>query len=97
MPLTEPNAKTLAAAGLIRAGLADDAHAGVLIIQQNGGSAAGPVGGELEELLIAVTALSVRVLLAANGWDVDRALAVIQQWTDQYAKHPATQRPGPGA
>jgi hypothetical protein len=31
------------------------------------------------------------VLLSANGWDVDRALAVIEQWTEQYAKHPATQ------
>jgi hypothetical protein len=96
MPLTEPTAKTLAAAGLIRAGLADDAQAGVLIIQQNGGRDAGPAGGELEELVIALTALSVRVLLSANGWDVDRALAVIDQWTEQYAKHPATQ-PGPGA
>jgi hypothetical protein len=94
MPLTEPTAKTLAAASLIRAGLADDAHTGVLIIQQNGGRDAD--AGELEELLIAVTALSVRVLLSANGWDVDRALAVIDQWTEQYAKHPATQ-PGPGA
>ena len=94
MPLTEPTAKTLAAAGLIRAGLAADADAGVLIIQQNGGRDAN--AGELEELLIAMTALSVRVLLSANGWDVDRALAVIEQWTEQYAKHPATQ-PGAGA
>jgi hypothetical protein len=94
MPLSGPNAKTLAAAGLIRAGLADDSHAGVLIIQQNGG--ANRDVGELEELLIAMTSLSVRVLLAANGWDVDRALAVIEQWTEQYAKHPATQ-PGHGA
>jgi hypothetical protein len=96
MPLTEPTAKTLAAASLIRAGLADDAQAGVLIIQQNGGRNAGPAGGELEELLIAMTALSARVLLSANGWDVNRALAVIDQWTEQYAKHPASQ-PGPGA
>ena len=94
MPLTETTAKTLAAAGLIRAGLADDAHAGVLIIQQNGGRDAN--AAELEKLLIAVTALSVRVLLSANGWNVDEALAVIEQWTEQYAKHPATQ-PGPGA
>ena len=45
MPLTEPTAKTLAAASLIRAGLADDAQAGVLIIQQNGGHDAGPPAG----------------------------------------------------
>jgi hypothetical protein len=94
MPLIEPTAKTLAAAGLIRTGLADDADAGVLIIQQNGGATA-EKAGELEELVIALTALSVRVLLSANGWDVPRAVKVIEQWTDQYAKHPATQ-PGPG-
>jgi hypothetical protein len=91
MPLTEPNAKTLAAAGLIRAGLADDADAGVLIIQQNGGKHPGDVG-ELEELVIALTSLSVRVLLSACGWDVDRAVKVVEQWTDRYAKHPATRR-----
>ena len=64
----------------------------MLIIQQNGGRDAN--AAELEKLLIAVTALSVRVLLSANGWNVDEALAVIEQWTEQYAKHPATQ---PGA
>jgi hypothetical protein len=85
MPLTEPNAKTLAAASLIHAGLMDDADAGVLIIQQNGGRAAGPAGGELEELIIALTALSVRVLLSANGFDADRAAKVIDQWTKRYA------------
>jgi hypothetical protein len=91
MPLTEPNAKTLAAAGLIRAGLADDADAGVLIIQQNGGQYPGDTG-QLEELVIAVTALSVRVLLSACGWDVDQAVKIIEQWQENYAKHPATRR-----
>jgi hypothetical protein len=85
MPLTEPTAKTLAAASLIRAGLVDDADTGVLIIRQNGGQAAGPAGGELEELIIALTALSVRVLLSANGFDADRAAKVIDQWTERYA------------
>jgi hypothetical protein len=90
MPLTEPTAKTLAAAGLIRAGLADDAHAGVLSIQQNG--AAAHDIGELEELIIAITALSVRVLLSATGMDIDRAVAVIEQGQARYAEHPATRR-----
>jgi hypothetical protein len=91
MPLMEPNAKTLAAAGLIRAGLADDADAGVLIIQQNGGQYPGDTG-QLEELVIAVTSLSVRVLLSACGWDVDQAVKIIEQWQENYAKHPATRR-----
>jgi hypothetical protein len=81
MPLTAPTAKTLAAASLIRAGLCDDADAGVLIMQQNSNDV-----GQLQELLIAVTALSVRVLMSANGYDVDKALAVIDQWIGQYAK-----------
>jgi hypothetical protein len=90
MPLTEPNAKAFAAAALVRAGIADDKDAGVLIIQQNGGAAAGTAGGELEELVIALTALSVRTLLAANGWNV--ALAVIDGWTVD-----AAQAASPGA
>jgi len=92
MPLTEPNAKAFAAAALVRAGIADDKDAGVLIIQQNGGAAAGRAGGELEELVIALTALSVRTLLAANGWNVARALAVIDGWTVDAAQAAA---PGP--
>jgi hypothetical protein len=93
MPLIEPNAKTIAAVGLIRAGIADDPDAGVLIIQQNGGAAAyradPAAAGELQELIIALTAQAVKTLLAANGWDVERALKVIDGWTNAYARHPA--------
>jgi hypothetical protein len=92
MPLTEPNAKTVAAAALVRAGLADDKDAGVLIIQQNGAGAAGSAGGELEDLVIALTALAVRTVLAASGWNVGRALAVIDAWTADAA---AAAAPGP--
>jgi hypothetical protein len=81
MPLTGSSAKTLAAASLIRAGLCDDADAGVLIIQQNSGSI-----DEMRELVIAVTALSVRVLLATHGFDYEKALALIDQWITQYSK-----------
>jgi hypothetical protein len=81
MPLTGSSAKTLAAASLIRAGLCDDADAGMLIIQQNSGSI-----DAMRELVIAATALSVRVLLATHGFDYERALAVIDQWITQYAK-----------
>lgn len=86
MPLTGETAKNLAAASLIRAGICDDHEAGVLIIQQHGGQAAGPAGTELTHLLLAMTALSSRVLLSANGFDVDKTLAVIDQWIGQYAK-----------
>jgi hypothetical protein len=93
MPLTADSDKTLAAASLIRAGLCDDADAGVLIIQQNGGETAGADGIELTHLLLAMTALSVRVLMSANGFDVDKAMAVIDQWIGQYAKADSAARP----
>jgi hypothetical protein len=65
MPLIGPNPKTAAAAALIRAGLADDADAGVLL---------------------AMAALSVRVLLTSNGFEYDRALAIVDHWIAQYDK-----------
>ncbi len=82
MPLTTPREKTVAAAALIRAGLVDDADAGVLIIDQHTRDRQ-----DVNELVLAVTALSVRVLLAANGADVARALRVIEQWMERAAQH----------
>ena len=92
MPLTGETNKNLAAASLIRAGICDDADAGVLIIQQNGGETAGAAGVELQRLVIATTTLAVRVLLSANGFNVDKALAVIDQWIGQYAKADAADK-----
>lgn len=82
MPLTEPNAKTGPAAALIRAGLVDDRDAGVLIIAQNGATRE-----ELTALVVALTALNVRTLLAANGGDVTRAVRVIDQWIARASRH----------
>jgi Protein of unknown function (DUF3017) len=90
MPLTAPPGITLAAASLIRAGLLDDGDAGVLIIRQNGADTA-----QLTALTIAVTFLAVRVLLAANGFDVTKALAVIDQWLTAYAAQADTLTDGP--
>jgi hypothetical protein len=91
--LTGETSKTLAAASLIRAGICDDADAGVLIIQQNGGAAAGPAGNEMTKLVIATTALAVRVLLSANGFNVKKALAVIDQWIGELAEADSAARP----
>lgn len=77
MPLIAPTEQTSAAAALVRAGLADDADAGVLILRQNAADA--------EALTIAVTSLAVRVLLAACGYDVAKALSVIDGWMAQAA------------
>jgi hypothetical protein len=82
---TARSAKDLAAASLLRAFMADDKAAGVLIIEQNGGQAAGPDGAELIWLMIAVTKLANRVLLSANGYDPDKSLEVIDQWMTRLA------------
>ncbi len=82
---TAHSAKDLAAASLLRAFLADDREAGILVIQQNGGQAAGQAGAELIRLTIAVTKLAARVLLSANGYDPDKALPVIEQWMTRLA------------
>lgn len=89
MSLTAPTRKTAAAAALIRAGLCDDVDTGVLITQQNGGAEAGPEGAELTELLYAVIGLAVRTLLASNGYNVDKAMAVIDLWLREYGRQQA--------
>ncbi len=82
---TAHEAKDLAAASLLRAFMADDRQAGMLIIEQNGGQAAGAAGSDLTHLLIAVLKLANRVLLSANGYDPDKALKVIDQWMARLA------------
>lgn len=68
--------KDLAASSLIRAFIADDPAAGVLIIEQNG----------CEALLIAVVRIASWCVLASNGYDVARSLAVLDQRMDVYAR-----------
>jgi len=85
MPLIADSEKSLAAASLIRAGICDDADAGVLILQQHGGTR-----DELRELTLAVTALAVRVLLSANGFNVAKTMKVIDQWIEHYGREAAT-------
>jgi hypothetical protein len=74
--------RDLAAASLLRAFMLDDHESGILILRQNGGD--GDITA-LKELVLAVAALANRVLLSANGSDVARALAVVDQWIDGYA------------
>lgn len=84
MALTAPRAKATAAAALVRAGLCDDAETGVAIITMNSGEPDDPT--ELTQLVIAVTALAVRTLLAANGFNVAKALKVIDQWSEEASR-----------
>jgi len=81
MPLMEPDAETGVAAALIRAGLVDDIDAGVLIIGQNAAAE------EMTALVVALTGLNVRTLLASCGGDVGQAVRVIDQWIARSALH----------
>lgn len=76
-------ARDLAAASLLRAFMADDKDAGVLIIEQNGGQTAGEAGHDLTQLVIHLAKLGARALLSANGYDVEKALKVIDGWAEQ--------------
>jgi len=58
----------------------------VLIVQQNGGYAGGEANKQLTELTLAVTALAVRVLLSANGFNVAKTMKVIDQWIENYGR-----------
>ena len=89
MANTAHQARNLAAASLVRAFMADDEQAGILIIKQNGGQAAGAAGHDLTQFIIAVTGLAARTLLSAEGYDVDKALKVIDSWMQRYAEQAA--------
>lgn len=84
MALTAPRAKTGAAAALLRAAVCDDPDTGVLIVEQNGRAAGDVI--EMTELVFAMAGLSVRVLLAANGGNVAKSLAVVDQWIAEYGR-----------
>lgn len=86
MPLLGPRPGTGAAAALVRAGLLDDPEAGILIMRQNGIH-----GDRADDLVMALTGLAVRTLLAANGYDVAKTVKVIDQWIGEYARQEATE------
>jgi hypothetical protein len=91
---TAHGAKDLAAASLLRAFLADDREAGILIMEQNGGRLVGPEGAEMRQLMIALTKLAARCLLSANGYDPARTRRVLDQWLTRLAAG-ADVLPGP--
>jgi hypothetical protein len=80
---TPPN--NLAAVGLIRAAALDDPDSGLLIISQHGGCKPGPEGDRVRAFMIALAALAARAMFAANGYNVERTLRVLDAWTAEYA------------
>jgi len=73
----------LAAYAFIRAWMADDVDKGMLLIEQH------HVPQEAALFVLSLVKAARRALLAAEGYQVEQALAVLDQWMDDAAKRAA--------
>jgi hypothetical protein len=70
-------AQEVAAYAFLRAWLADDVDKGILMLDQNGVDRQ-----EARFFVLAVVKAANRALMAANGYNVEKVLSVIDQWLD---------------
>jgi hypothetical protein len=75
----------LAAVSLIRAAIADDTDSGVLIVSQHGGCLPGAEGMQAAAFMMALAGVSARALLSSHGYNVERALEILDTWAAEYA------------
>jgi hypothetical protein len=75
----------LAAYAVIRAAIAQDADAGVLLIN-NAASVPDHLDRNMVQLCIDMAFASARALLSANGYNVAETLRVIDTWIDEAAR-----------
>lgn len=73
----------LAAYAFIRAWMADDVDKGMLLIEQH------HVPKEAALFVLSLVKATRRALLSAGGYQVDRALAVLDQWMEDAAERAA--------
>jgi len=85
MPLIGDPPYNLASVSLIRAAIADDPDAGILIMSQNGGCQPGPEGKKASAFIMALAAMAARAFLSARGYNVERTLTVLDTWAAEYA------------
>jgi hypothetical protein len=85
MSLSAMPPDNLAAVGLIRAVAVDDPDSGLLIISQHGGCKPGPDGDRVTTFMLALASLAARAMFASNGYNVERAVRVLDAWTAEYA------------
>jgi hypothetical protein len=78
----------LAATSLIRAALADDADSGILVMSQHGGAVQG--ADEATVFMMSLAAVGARAILSASGYNVARALQMLDAWSAEYAQEPAS-------
>jgi hypothetical protein len=85
MSLNATPPDNLAAVGPIHAVAVDDPDSGLLVISQHGGCKRGPDGDRVTAFMLALAALASRAIFAANGYNVERTLRVLDAWTAEYA------------
>jgi hypothetical protein len=74
----------LAATSLIRAALADDPDSAVLVMSQHGGCA--PGNEDASVFMMSLAAVAARAVLSAAGYNVQKALEMLDTWTSEYAE-----------
>ncbi len=76
-------AEEVVAYAFIRAWMADDFEAGQLIMEQH------KIPPEGALLVLSLVKASIRALLSVHGYQVDKALEVIDQWLEDAGKRAA--------
>jgi hypothetical protein len=76
-------AQEIAAYALIRAWMADDADTGMLMIKQH------HVPPEVALFVMSLVKAASRAILSAEGYQVERALAVLDQWLEDASERAA--------
>jgi hypothetical protein len=76
-------AEEIAAYAFIRAWMADDVDKGMLMIEQH------HVPPEAALFVMSLVKAASRALLSAEGYQVDRALAVLDQWLENASERAA--------
>jgi hypothetical protein len=74
----------LAATSLIRAALADDADSGILVMSQHGGCTPGTEDATV--FMMSLAAVAARAVLSAAGYNVEKALKMLDSWASEYAE-----------
>jgi hypothetical protein len=76
-------AQEIAAYALVRAWMADDADTGMLMIKQH------HVPPEAALFVMSLVKAASRAILSAEGYQVERALAVLDQWLEDASERAA--------
>jgi len=72
----------LAAVALVRAAVADDPDAGLLVMSEHGALD----NRATSHFIMSLAAVAGRALLAANGFNVEKTVQVLSRWSAEYAE-----------